>query len=239
MEYNIIQVLSCPNFTEMDTYYFSEKKSVINDVFSDYLLFEKNIKMNQKFVNHLTVIGNNYDDRKIELFLRHLNYLKYFKILTPHSDQFDQSLFNYLFQTTPEAIILITPLQYVFLDEKLYDSMINSVIEVANNNEIAIVNLQKSRQFSNNTIANSNNFKVTENLCCFKAEVILNEIKKYSIETYEKMCYSLNSNSFSGMDAFYNTSENLLIKNIIRNSIRTRKVNVSLECVSVEKLNLS
>lgn len=178
------------------------------EIFDGQSLFEMTLGRNKDIIDKVMVVGN--------LDNNHLSKKVFEKSNTPYIDIIESTPRNTAaaiaiaaFASDPDDILLITPSDHVIKGLHQYENALKEAVLKANENYIVTFGIQPTkpetgygyiehsgdnilsfREKPNKTMAvdfiNKGNFLWNSGMFCFKASVILEELKKWAPEVYEK-----------------------------------------------------
>lgn len=176
---------------------------------AEHSLFELAVKRNTAFSNGLIVVGNQGNRQLSEAGLEKLGILSYMDIVEATPRNTAAAIAFAAFAAQPEDILLVTPADHIIKEGSDYSTAVKKAIELAKKNNLVTFGIRPTRpetgfgyieskgnevlSFREKPDANTaknfiaqGNFLWNSGMFCFKAEVFLEELKKYSPEVFQK-----------------------------------------------------
>lgn len=178
------------------------------EIFNDRSLFELTIKRNQKITTDLMVIGNKDNECLSQEILNKLN-VNCLKVTEAVPRNTAAAIAFSAFAVDKDDILIVTPSDHLIQKMDEYEDAIQRAIELARSNYIVTFGVQPThpetgygyiehkgdrvlsfREKPNHITAQDfierGNFLWNSGMFCFKAGILLEELKKFEPEIYEK-----------------------------------------------------
>lgn len=177
-------------------------------IFGGKSLFEMTSDRNQPFANNVIVVGSRDNCHLSKEILEGCN-VKYLDIVEAVPRNTAAAIAFAAFASQPDDILVVTPSDHVIEDEDRYIEAINEAISKANDGFIVTFGVhptkpetgygyiehkgdeviafrEKPNQVTAQEFIDRGNFLWNSGMFCFKASVLLEELKLYQPEVYEK-----------------------------------------------------
>lgn len=192
------------------------------EIFNDRSLFELTIKRNQKISTDLMVIGNKDNENLSQKILEKLN-TPCLKITEALPRNTAAAIAFAALAVEKDDVLIITPSDHLIQRMDEYEDAIQRAIDLANANYIVTFGVEPThpetgygyiehkgdkvisfREKPNHITAQDfierGNFLWNSGMFCFKAGVLLDELKKFEPEIYEKSVIAWNANQNGYLD---------------------------------------
>lgn len=192
------------------------------EIFNDRSLFELTIKRNQHITTDLLVIGNKDNDSLSQKILDKLN-INCKKITEAVPRNTAAAIAFACFAVEKDDILIVTPSDHLIQRMDEYEEAINKAVNLAKENYIVTFGIQPThpetgygyiehkgdrvisfREKPNHITAQDfierGNFLWNSGMFCFKAGVLLDELKKFEPEIYEKSKIAWDANVEGALD---------------------------------------
>jgi mannose-1-phosphate guanylyltransferase len=177
-------------------------------IFGGKSLFEMTSDRNQPFASNVTVVGSRDNCHLSREILEKCN-VKYLDIVEAVPRNTAAAIAFAAFASNPEDILIVTPSDHIIEDEQKYVEAINEAVEKASHDYIVTFGVhptkpetgygyiehkgdevisfrEKPNQVTAQEFIDRGNFLWNSGMFCFKAKVLLDELKLYQPEVYEK-----------------------------------------------------
>jgi len=192
------------------------------EIFNDRSLFELTIKRNEKITTDLMVIGNRDNEHLSQAILNKLN-CNCIKLTEALPRNTAAAIAFAAFAVDKNDILLVTPSDHLIQRMDEYEVAINKAIDLARSNYIVTFGVQPThpetgygyiehkgdkvisfREKPNHITAQDfiarGNFLWNSGMFCFKAGILLDELKKFEPEIYEKSKIAWEANENGTLD---------------------------------------
>lgn len=192
------------------------------DIFDGKSLFEMTVDRNKNIADQVMVVGN-IDNRHLSEKVLQKSQTSYIDIIESTPRNTAAAIAFAAFASDPDAILIITPSDHIIGNADLYEESIQEAIEKAKNGFIVTFGIvptkpetgygyierdgdnvlsfrEKPNQVSAIDFIAKGNFLWNSGMFCFKAGVLLDELKKYTPEVYEKSKIAWENNSDGNLD---------------------------------------
>jgi mannose-1-phosphate guanylyltransferase len=192
------------------------------DIFDGKSLFEMTVDRNKNIAGQVMVVGN-IDNRHLSERIFEKSQTSYIDIIESTPRNTAAAIAFAAFASDPEAILIVTPSDHIIGNADLYEESMQEAIEKANNGFIVTFGIvptkpetgygyierdgdnvlsfrEKPNQVSARDFIAKGNFLWNSGMFCFKAGVLLEELKKYTPEVYEKSKIAWENNSNGNLD---------------------------------------
>lgn len=177
-------------------------------IFGGKSLFEMTAERNQDFADKVIVVGSR-DNCHLSKEMMEKNNVTYLDIVEAVPRNTAAAIAFAAFAASPEDILLITPSDHIIEGTDTYRQAIDEAVSKAqndfivtfgvhptkpetgygyieHNNDEVISFREKPNQVTAQTFIDTGNFLWNSGMFCFKASVLLEELKAYQPEVYEK-----------------------------------------------------
>ncbi|MFC6098076.1 mannose-1-phosphate guanylyltransferase [Flavobacterium qiangtangense] len=178
------------------------------EIFDKKSLFEMTAERNSGFTENVIVVGNLENDNQSNVLLSKLG-IQYTNIIETTPRNTAAAIAFAAFLSNPEDILVVTPSDHIIEGEKFYAKSMQKAIELAKENYIVTFGVVPTKpetgygyiEFSGDDVVSfrekpnsvtakefiaKGNFLWNSGMFCFKAGVLLEELKLHSLEVYEK-----------------------------------------------------
>lgn len=185
------------------------------EIFENKSLFEMTAERNRSFAEDLIVVGNLENNAQSNAVLSKLG-IKSTNIIetTPRNTAAAIAFASFL--SDPEDILIVTPSDHIITGEAFYAKSMQTAIELAKDNYIVTFGVvptkpetgygyiefkgddvvsfrEKPNSVTAKEFISRGNFLWNSGMFCFKAGVLLEELKLHSIEVYEKSKFAIDN----------------------------------------------
>lgn len=178
------------------------------NIFNGRSLFDFTLERNQKIVDDIIVVANKNNTGLGEESLVKLN-LEATKIIEATPRNTAAAIAFAAFSADPDDVLIVTPSDHIIEDEQQYEQSVKDAITLAEENHIVTFGIPPTRpetgygyiEYKGNNVVSfrekpnaetaqsfieCGNFLWNSGMFCFKAGVLLDELKKYEPELYNK-----------------------------------------------------
>lgn len=191
-------------------------------LFNDKSLFELTIERNRFVTDKLMVIGNKDNDHLSQEVLDKFE-IEYTKIIEAIPRNTAAAIAFAALAVDEEDILIVTPSDHLIEDMEAYNEAMQKAIELAKNDFIVTFGVQPTRpetgygyiehdkedvisfrekpnHITAQDFIEQGNFLWNSGMFCFKARVLLKELKKFEKEIYEKSIVAWKNNENGSLD---------------------------------------
>lgn len=191
-------------------------------LFNDKSLFELTIERNRFVTDKLMVIGNKDNDHLSQEVLDKFD-IEYTKIIEAVPRNTAAAIAFAALAVDEEDILIVTPSDHLIEDMEAYNEAMQKAIELAKNDFIVTFGVQPTRpetgygyiehdkedvisfrekpnHITAQDFIEQGNFLWNSGMFCFKARVLLKELKKFEKEIYEKSIVAWKNNENGTLD---------------------------------------
>lgn len=185
-------------------------------------MFELTVERNRGFADKVIVVGN-VDNCHLSRKILEKSNIEYLDIVESTPRNTAAAIAFAAFAADPDDILIVTPMDHIIEKKELYDQAINEAIEKATNDYIVTFGIVPTKpetgygyieykgenvisfrekpnlETAKNFIAKKN-FLWNSGMFCFKASVLLEELKHFKPKVYKKAKIAWESNDKGKLD---------------------------------------
>jgi mannose-1-phosphate guanylyltransferase len=192
------------------------------EIFDGKSLFEMTVERNRNIADTVMVVGN-IDNCHLSKKVLEKSNTSYIDIIESTPRNTAAAIAFAAFASHPDAILVITPSDHIIDEMELYEAAIQEAIEKAANGSIVTFGIvptkpetgygyierkgddvisfrEKPNQVSARDFIAKGNFLWNSGMFCFKASVLLEELKAFTPEVYEKSKIAWEQNVNGNLD---------------------------------------
>ncbi|MFV8335307.1 mannose-1-phosphate guanylyltransferase [Flavobacterium sp. RSP29] len=192
------------------------------ELFDGKSLFEMTVERNRDIANKIMVVGN-IDNCHLSRKVMEKSNTPYVDIIESTPRNTSAAIAFAAFASKPDDILIVTPSDHIIGDNDLYEQSIQEAVEKANNGFIVTFGIvptkpetgygyierngdnvlsfrEKPNQVTATDFIEKGNFLWNSGMFCFKANILLEELKKYAPEVYEKSKIAWKENNNGNLD---------------------------------------
>jgi mannose-1-phosphate guanylyltransferase len=192
------------------------------DLFEGKSLFEMTVERNRTLVDQVMVVGN-IDNHHLSRQVLDKSNTPYIDIIESTPRNTAAAIAFAALASDPETILIVTPSDHIIGDMEQYNKAIQEAIEKASNGFIVTFGIiptkpetgygyierrgddvlsfrEKPNQVTARDFISKGNFLWNSGMFCFKAGVLLEELKAFHPEVYEKSKIAWDANTDGNLD---------------------------------------
>ena len=192
------------------------------DIFDGKSLFEMTVDRNKNIADKVMVVGN-IDNRHLSELALSKSGTSYIDIIESTPRNTAAAIAFAAFASEANDILIITPSDHIIGNADLYEESIKEAIEKADNGFIVTFGIvptkpetgygyierngdnvlsfrEKPNQVTATDFIEKGNFLWNSGMFCFKASILLEELKKYAPDVYEKSKTAWENNNNGNLD---------------------------------------
>jgi mannose-1-phosphate guanylyltransferase len=192
------------------------------DLFEGKSLFEMTVERNRTLVDQVMVVGN-IDNHHLSRQVLEKSNTPYIDIIESTPRNTAAAIAFAAFASDPETILIVTPSDHIIGDMEQYNKAIQEAVEKASNGFIVTFGIiptkpetgygyierrgddvlsfrEKPNQVTARDFISKGNFLWNSGMFCFKAGVLLEELKAFHPEVYEKSKTAWDANTDGNLD---------------------------------------
>jgi mannose-1-phosphate guanylyltransferase len=192
------------------------------DLFEGKSLFEMTVERNRTLVDQVMVVGN-IDNHHLSRQVLEKSNTPYIDIIESTPRNTAAAIAFAAFASDPETILIVTPSDHIIGDMEQYNKAIQEAVEKASNGFIVTFGIiptkpetgygyierrgndvlsfrEKPNQVTARDFISKGNFLWNSGMFCFKAGVLLEELKAFHPDVYEKSKTAWDANTDGNLD---------------------------------------